>query len=131
MKYLLDSMVWLWSVGPTEKIGREGLEILRAGDNEIYLSVASIWEIVIKVALGKIDLPEVPTGYVPKRLAEQGIRPLAITQTHALAVYNLSRHHDDPFDRLIIAQAKAEELVILTSDRLFGKYKVDIVWCGK
>jgi PIN domain nuclease of toxin-antitoxin system len=131
MKYLLDTMVWLWSVGPTENIGQEGLEILRSGEKEIYFSAASVWEIAIKTKLGKFQLPGVPTRYIPKRLTEQGIRSLPVAQTHALKVYDLIRHHDDPFDRLIIAQAMAEEFTILTSNRVFAKYPVDVVWCGK
>jgi PIN domain nuclease of toxin-antitoxin system len=131
MKYLLDTMVWLWSVGPTEKIGKRGLEILASGDEEIYLSAASSWEIAIKMQLGKFKLPGEPGRHVPKRLAEQGIRSLSITQSHALKVYDLARHHGDPFDRLIIAQALHEQMAILTADRAFAKYPVDIVWCGK
>jgi PIN domain nuclease of toxin-antitoxin system len=131
MKYLLDTMVWLWSVGPTDRIGEKGLEILSAVDEEIYLSAASVWEIAIKTRNGKIDLPDLPGRYVPKRTSEQGIRSLPITQTHALKVYDLPRHHGDPFDRMIIAQAQIEELTVLTSDREFEKYPIDIVWCGK
>jgi PIN domain nuclease of toxin-antitoxin system len=131
MKYLLDTMIWLWSVGPADRIGNRGLEILSASDEVIYLSAASVWEIAIKTRSGKIDLPDVPARYVPKRTTEQGILSLPITQTHALRVYDLPRHHNDPFDRLIIAQAQTEQLTVLTSDRLFDKYPIDIVWCGK
>jgi PIN domain nuclease of toxin-antitoxin system len=81
--------------------------------------------------LGKFNLPEPPGRYVPKRLAEQGIRPLSVTQNHSLKVYDLPLHHHDPFDRLIIAQALAEDMVILTSDRVFKKYPIELVWCGK
>jgi PIN domain nuclease of toxin-antitoxin system len=131
VKYLLDTMVWLWSVGPTELIGRTGLEILSSGSEEIYLSAASSWEIAIKAKLGKFQLPEAPGPYVRTRLAKQGIRPLSVTQDHTLRVYDLPLHHNDPFDRLIIAQAMAENMAILTSDRAFKKYNVDLVWCGK
>jgi PIN domain nuclease of toxin-antitoxin system len=131
VKYLLDTMVWLWSVGPTELIGRAGLEILSSGSDEIYLSAASSWEIAIKAKLGKFQPPEAPGPYVRSRLAKQGIRSLSITQDHTLSVYDLPLHHSDPFDRLIIAQALAEDMVILTSDRMFKKYSVDLVWCGK
>jgi PIN domain nuclease of toxin-antitoxin system len=131
MKYLLDTMVWLWSVGPTEKIGAEGLEILSSGEKEIHLSAASSWEIAIKTRLGKFELPEDPARYVPKRLAEQGISSLAITLEHSLTVCQLPLHHSDPFDRIIIAQAIAEKMTILTSDPLFRKYPVPVVWCGK
>jgi len=130
MKYLLDTMVWLWSVGSTDKIGKAGLEILTSGDQEVYLSAASSWEVAIKAKLGKFRLPEEPVKYVPKRLAEQGIRSLSVTQNHSLKVYDLALHHHDPFDRLIIAQALSEGLVILTSNRVFEKYPIDVVWCG-
>ena len=131
MKYLLDTMVWLWSVGPTDRIGRVGMEILSSGGEEIYLSAASSWEIAIKARLGKFQLPEAPGRYVRSRLATQGIRSLSVTQDHGLSVYDLPLHHSDPFDRLIIAQALAEGMVILTSDRAFEKYRVELVWCGK
>lgn len=130
MKYLLDTMVWLWSVGPTDKIGRAGLEILSSGVEEIYLSAASSWEIAIKAKLGKFQLPEAPGPYVRTRLGVQGIRTLSVTQDHSLGVYDLPLHHRDPFDRLLIAQALAEEMVILTSDQVFKKYSVELVWCG-
>src|ERR1700722_4382408 len=130
MKYLLDTMVWLWSVGPTEKIGRAGLEILSRGSEEIYLSAVSSWEIAIKAKLGKFKLPEEPGSYVRSRQAVQGIRSLSVTQDHSLKVYDLPLHHSDPFDRLIIAQALIEGMVILTSDRAFQKYPVEVVWCG-
>lgn len=131
MKYLLDTMVWLWSVGPSERIGRAGLEILSSGSEGVYLSAASAWEIAIKTKLGKFRLPAAPGTYVRSRLAKQGIHSLSITQDHTLGVYDLSLHHNDPFDRLIIAQAIAEEMTILTSDRAFAKYPVEVVWCGK
>jgi PIN domain nuclease of toxin-antitoxin system len=131
MKYLLDTMVWLWSVGPIDKIGRAALEILGSAPEEIYFSAASSWEISIKAKLGKFQLPEAPSPYVRKRLAKQGIHPLSVTQEHALAVYDLPLHHGDPFDRMIIAQAIVEEMIILTADRAFEKYPVEMIWCGK
>lgn len=131
MKHLLDTMVWLWSVGPVEKIGKEGLTILQSGDEDLYLSAASSWEIAIKTRIGKYELPEPPGKYVPKRLMEQGIHPLSVSQSHALRVHDLPLHHRDPFDRLLIAQAIMEDMAILTADHLFEKYPVEIVWCGK
>ena len=98
---------------------------------DIYLSAASAWEIAIKAALGNLRLPTAPTRYVPDRLARQGIHPLPVSLTHGLKVYDLPLHHADPFDRLIIAQASVEQMTILTSDRIFEKYPVEIVWCGR
>lgn len=131
MKYLLDTMVWLWSVGPSQIIGTAGLEVIASAEEEIYLSAASSWEIAIKTRLGKFQLPEPPGRYVPKRLAEQGIRSLPINQDHSLRVYDLPSHHSDPFDRMIIAQAMVEQMTVLTSDRQFEKYPIDVIWCGR
>jgi PIN domain nuclease of toxin-antitoxin system len=122
---------WLWSVGPSDRIGSTGLEILANGEEEIYFSAASSWEIAIKAGLGRFQPPEAPTCYVPKTLSEQGIHPLSVTHSHSLKVYDLSFYHSDPFDRLLVAQALAEEMVILTSDRVFKKYPVQLVWCGE
>jgi PIN domain nuclease of toxin-antitoxin system len=130
MKYLLDTSIWLWSVGSVEKINRAGRELLADGKQEFYLSAASSWEIGLKAASGKLSLPGSPVSYVPKRLAEQGIIPLPILHQHALAVYDLPKHHTDPFDRLLIAQAQTEEMVVLTADSIFRRYAVAIVWCG-
>jgi PIN domain nuclease of toxin-antitoxin system len=76
-------------------------------------------------------LPEPPPRYIPKRLTEQNIQALTINQIHALKVYELPLHHRDPVDRLIIAQAMVEGMAVLTSDRDFGRYQVQVVWCGK
>jgi PIN domain nuclease of toxin-antitoxin system len=130
MKYLLDTSVWLWSLTASERINKKARQLLASGGEELYLSAASSWEISIKWALGRLQLPEPPGSYVPKRLAAQGLRPLAITHTHALAVSELPTHHSDPFDRLLIAQAKIEDMVILTADRAFERYGVKILWCG-
>ena len=131
MKYLLDTMVWLWSGGETDRIGSAGFEILRNGEQQLYLSAASSWEIAIKAKLGKYQLPDAPGPYMRSRLAAQGILALPVTQDHSLSVYDLPLHHHDPFDRLIIAQALQERMIILTSDRAFKQYPVEILWCGK
>jgi PIN domain nuclease of toxin-antitoxin system len=130
MKYLLDTMVWLWSIGPVEKIGAAGLRVLKDGDSEIYLSVVSSWEIAIKARLGKYKLPGSPDRYVPKRLAQQNIRPLQVTLDHSLKVFSLPLYHHDPFDHILMAQAVLDRMVILTSDRIFAKYPVEVLWCG-
>lgn len=131
MKYLLDTSVWLWSLTASERISQKGRQLLASGTAELYLSAASSWEIAIKSALGKLPLPEPPANFVPKGMAAQGIRPLSITHTHALAVSELPAHHADPFDRILIAQARTEDMVILTVDRVFEQYQVKILWCGQ
>lgn len=131
MKYLLDSGIWLWSITSTEKLNGKGREIIEAGDSEVYLSAASSWELSIKASLGKLHLPSHPGRCIPEFMARQRLLALPVTHLHAVKVYDLFLHHNDPFDRLIIAQAILENLVILTSDRIFKKYPVEIVWCGK
>lgn len=130
MKYLLDTSVWLWSLTAPERVSARGRRVLASGKTEIYLSAASAWEIGIKSALGKLALPEPAATYVPARIAAQGIRPLSITHTHALAVGDLPAHHSDPFDRLLVAQAQIEGMAILTADRAVAQYDVEVVWCG-
>jgi PIN domain nuclease of toxin-antitoxin system len=83
------------------------------------------------MAIGKLKLPASPIRFVPDRLSTQRIQNLPITNTHSLAVYALPKHHDDPFDRMLIAQARAEEMVILTADKTFRTYDVNIFWCGR
>jgi PIN domain nuclease of toxin-antitoxin system len=131
MKCLLDTSIWLWSLTTWERCNEKARDLLASGEDEFYLSAASSWEIVIKTALGRLELPEPAARYIPRRMATQGIRPLSITHTHALAVSDLPLHHGDPFDRLLIAQARAEEMVILTADHAFELYEVEIFWCGR
>jgi PIN domain nuclease of toxin-antitoxin system len=131
VKFLLDTGVWLWSVGSVDRLNRKARELIADGTQELYFSAASSWEIAIKASLGKLSLPESPASYVPKRLSAQGIASLPILQKHALAVYGLPVHHADPFDRLLIAQARSEDMALLTADPIFRQYKVDLFWCGR
>lgn len=131
MKYLLDTVAWLWSVHADERLGDEAREILANGKEEIYLSAASCWELSIKMRLEKLKLPGPPAQVVPAFMAKQGLLSMTITHLHAAKVYDLPAHHSDPFDRLIIAQAMVEEMTVLTSDRIFEKYPIAVVWCGK
>lgn len=130
MKYLLDSVVWLWSIGSVEKINKPGREILDSGASEIYFSAATAWEITIKARLGKLTLPSSPAKCIPEFMAKQRLLPLSVTHLHAVKVFDLDPHHNDPFDRLLIAQATLEEMTVLTADPIFRKYPVEILWCG-
>ncbi len=131
MKYLLDTGVWLWSLWEPERITRRAREVISDLDQEVFLSAVTSWEIAIKSAGGKLRLPESPQSYVPKRMAEQGLRPLAVSHPHALAVAALPPHHRDPFDRLLIAQANLEEMILISADRIFQQYRVPLLWAGR
>ncbi len=96
-------------------------------ENEFFFSTASAWEISIKYGNGKLKLPDVPERFVPNRAARAGFKILPISLPHVLFVHNLPPVHKDPFDRLIVSQAQAEGLKILTADPIFTKYKVDVL----
>jgi PIN domain nuclease of toxin-antitoxin system len=131
MKYLLDTVAWLWSVYSVERLGAEARAILENGKQEIYLSAATSWEVSIKMRLGKLNFPGPPSHIISAHMAKQGLRPVSVTHIHAVKVYDLLLHHSDPFDRIIIAQAAVEGMSVLTSGRVFEKYPIDGVWCGK
>jgi PIN domain nuclease of toxin-antitoxin system len=114
-----------------EKLNQKAQELLADESQEIYLSAASSWEITIKFALGKLRLPEAPERFIPEQMAIGAIRQLPITHYHALAVGKLAGYHNDPFDRMLIAQARSEEMILLTADSLISKYDVETMWCGK
>ena len=130
MKYLLDTNVFLWSNGAPERLNRQATTILSSGSSEIYLSAASSWEIAIKFSLGTLSLPSPPSQFIPDALRILSIRALEISHFHALAAGALPAHHRDPFDRMLIAQAHSEEMVLLTADKVFAKYDVETLFCG-
>ena len=131
MRYLLDTNVFLWAVAAPEKLNPRARHLLTADEHDFFLSAASSWEISIKYSIGHLHLPEPPAKYVPDRLHKWGFAWLEISQPHALAVAELPPHHQDPFDRMLIAQAQLEHMTLLTADRLITKYNADILWCGK
>lgn len=95
---------------------------MEIGENDLFFSVVSSWEIAVKYALGKLPLPEAPAEFVPHRLRRDGIKTLHIEHRHALAVADLPMHHHDPFDRLLIAQGRAEGMTIASIDPKFKAY---------
>lgn len=131
MKYLLDTSVWLWALSEPDRIAKPVRDKFVANVDELFLSVASAWEVVLKHAKGKLSLPEPPASYIPSRMAFLGLRSLPVSQGHVLEIAALPLHHGDPFDRLIIAQARVEEMTLLTADRAFRKYDVPILWAGR
>jgi len=127
MKALLDTHAFLWAISGDERFSRRAAEVF-AGPSDLWLSVASIWEILIKVRIGKMPLP-VPAGpYIVKKLAENRIETLPVSRDHVLKVETLPMHHSDPFDRMLIAQSLEENLPIVTADRIFAKYPIKLIW---
>ena len=116
MRLLLDTHVWLWWNTEPEKLSAAARRQVSDPRNEVFLSAASVWEMAIKQRLGKLRLPEPVASYVSKRLADDDIKPLSVAVAHAAAVEILEVLHRDPFDRLLIVQARQETLRLLTVD---------------
>ena len=131
MKFLLDTNVFLLGLSEEYKLNPTAQEILTSSTSELYFSAVGSWEIAIKFALGSLPLPKAPSEYIPYALRAWALRALDITHEHALRAGELPAHHRDPFDRLLIAQALSEQMTLLTADRVFQKYRVDSIFCGK
>lgn len=127
MRVLLDTHCWLWMTEAPERFSTASREMIESDASQLFLSAASAWEIAIKCALGKLTLPVRPSEYVETRLQDTRTAPLPISHLHALHVGELPRHHRDPFDRLLIAQAQLERLSILTADPHFQPYDVELI----
>ena len=127
MKILIDTQCWLWLCASPERLSGSTLARLADARTERLLSAASVWEIVIKHALGKLRLPARPRDFVPTRLEVTQTEILEISGGHALRIADLPDHHRDPFDRMIVAQALMEGLPLLTADRALRRYDVDLL----
>jgi PIN domain nuclease of toxin-antitoxin system len=123
VKLLLDTHIFLWLNTEPERL-KDRLSLIEDRRTELMLSAASAWEIAIKHGRGKLPLPEPPERYVPSRMREVRASGLAVEHAHALAVAALPAIHRDPFDRLLVAQAKALGLSILTADPIVAQYPV-------
>jgi PIN domain nuclease of toxin-antitoxin system len=127
VRILVDTQCWIWMSLTPERLSEVARAIVEAPEHELLLSAASVWEIAIKHAIGKLRLPEPPERFVPSRAATLRTASLDIAQAHALRVAVLPMHHRDPFDRLLIAQAQLEDLSILTADPVFGRYDLRVI----
>lgn len=128
MRALLDTHALLFWLIDSERLSPRARKVLRDPDSELHWSAASSWELAIKSGLGRVTLPERARSFIPKILRQQSLLPLDVTHAHALEVEGLPDHHRDPFDRLLVAQAKLERLPILTADPVFRKYGVRTLW---
>ena len=122
---MLDTHLLLWTAGASKKMSRKASRLIENRDNRLYFSPASIWEVVIKNWLGRKDF-KVDANLLCKRLLENDYAELPITSAHALAVNDLPDIHQDPFDRIMIAQADCEGMLLLTSDKLLKDYSAAV-----
>ena len=119
--YLLDTHILLWWLSDDKKLGKKRRDLIIKPSNHIIVSTASIWEIVIKKSLNKLKAPD----NLKEILYENDFEVLSITPDHALYLEQLPAIHNDPFDRLLIAQSICEDLTLVTADEIIPKYKID------
>jgi PIN domain nuclease of toxin-antitoxin system len=128
MKLLLDTHTFIWWDSEPARLSPRALALCKDRANTVLLSVATVWEMQIKLQLGKLK-PNLPLAEVIESQRQtNNVEVLPVTLTHVLALESLPAHHKDPFDRLLIAQAKFEEAVLLSGDPIFAKYPVKSVW---
>ncbi len=131
---LLDTHVFLWWITDDPRLSTRVRDVLQDSDNELYFSAASAWEIAIKAQLGRLQLikESQPAQSLEQFMVEQlslnALVVLPIQLRHALHVYTLAQHHRDPFDRILVAQSRVEDMPILTADAQITRYNVDVIW---
>jgi len=128
MNLLLDTHAFLWFIANDPRLSSQAQSVIQAPANRRLLSVASLWEMAIKVSLGKLTLAQPFYQFIPQQLQLNQIELLAIELPHLVAVAAMPFHHRDPFDRLIAAQCQVEGLPIVRADPSFGAYSVRRVW---
>jgi PIN domain nuclease of toxin-antitoxin system len=125
MKYLLDTHFLLWVVSLSQPLSNKINHLINNPDNELFFSAASLWEIVIKNGLGRSDF-QVDVGVLRRSLLDHGYLELPVLSHHVLVVGTLPSIHQDPFDRILIAQAMDEGMILLTTDKIVAEYKGSI-----
>lgn len=128
MKLLLDTHAFLWWVLDDPHLSRRARVTIGDPRSDVFFSAASAWELAIKAALGRLQMPRPLGQLLPEQLVLNGFGVLPVTLAHALAVAALPRHHGDPFDRLLVAQAQIEGLSIVSGDRQLSRYGVERIW---
>jgi PIN domain nuclease of toxin-antitoxin system len=124
---LLDTHAFLWFAAGDRRLSARARAAMEADDAVLHISAASVWEMAIKISLGRLTLPDRVDVYLRDKM-DEGYRVLPITWAHAAAVETLPFHHRDPFDRLLVAHARAERWPVVTRDRIFRRYGVDVIW---
>ena len=128
MRALLDTHTFLWWLSDDRRLSRRARAVIGQADNELVISAVSAWEIATKVRLGKLDDPSGLATRLGAQIAEEGFVELPITVEHGRRAGALPAHHKDPWDRMLVAQAQAEGIAILSNERIFDRYGVERVW---
>lgn len=128
MKVLIDTHVFLWWIMDDPRLSKKARLVMKKGDNDLYLSCASIWEMSIKMRTGKLTMPGSDLLFVSDHLERNSITPLPVFLHHAIGVHRLPLLHRDPFDRMLIAQSLAEDMPIVSADEQIARYDVKVIW---
>ncbi|MEA5604415.1 type II toxin-antitoxin system VapC family toxin [Nostoc sp. UHCC 0252] len=128
MRLLLDTHTFIWYVTDNSRLSNQVLEFINDENNEILLSIASLWEIAIKQNLGKLSFNQPFEIFIIQQLNLNDFRLLDIKISHVTVVATLPLHHRDPFDRILIAQSIVENIPLLSADKIFDAYPVRRVW---
>lgn len=128
MRLLLDTHAFLWLNNDIARLSETVKALCASGEHHFYLSMASPWEMQIKSQLGKLTLALPVEELVNKNTQENNILLVPITLSHISYLEQLPQHHNDPFDRIIIAQAVVEDMAIVTVDHAFTNYSVQVIW---
>jgi PIN domain nuclease of toxin-antitoxin system len=128
MKLLLDTNVFIWLSDSPERLKAQVISTIADPDHELFFSLASIWEMQIKIQLGKLQLQDFLPEILKTQQVENNLQILSVNLHHIWALANLPHHHRDPFDRLLIVQAQTEGMTLVSADETFSLYDVDLLW---
>ena len=128
MRLLLDTHTFLWFVENSPNLSTDALAHIKDASNEVYVSIASIWELAIKISTGKLQISQPLELFVPNQLSLNQMSALQITVDHTALVATLPLHYRDPFDRLLVAQALTEQMSIVSKDEALDAYGITRLW---
>jgi PIN domain nuclease of toxin-antitoxin system len=128
MKLLLDTNVFIWLNDTPHRLREKVMTVVANPDNDLFLSLTSIWEMQIKIQLGKLQLNDALPDILRTQQVDNNLQILTINLNHIWSLENLPYHHRDPFDRLLIAQAQTEGMTLVSADGIFDLYDVDLLW---
>jgi PIN domain nuclease of toxin-antitoxin system len=128
MKILLDTCAFLWLTADAPELSGKAKIMFQNTENAVYLSSVSVWEIIVKHQLGKLPLPSAPDDFIKQQCENHFIEYLALDEKAVFHLSRLPNHHRDPFDKMLICQAIAHDLTILTPDKMIIQYPASTVW---
>lgn len=128
MKFLLDTCTFLWVIADDPALSEANRSAFSDPANDVFLSAVSVWEILVKHALGRLPFPEPPQRFIPDQRSRHGIQALPLDEDAVLQLSRLPEYHKDPFDRMLVCQAIAHGLTLITPDEAIRQYPVRTTW---